>query len=110
MGFVRSYYETESGDIMRIRLHEDTVQFAGAAPAAPANASKLPYVKITKTNREHGVRPRGAVYANEEETDSGRKAIAYRFIPLLTPAASAPNTVTIDGDVYNLVSEKGEDR
>lgn len=110
MGFVNSLYEADSGDIFKIRLSDDTLAGTTTPPATPANFQQLPFVKVSKTNREFGLRPRIAVYAFEETTASGLTATAYRRVPLLVPNVAPAIAITVAGRQYNLRTVLPEDR
>lgn len=109
MPFTNSKYQADSGDIFKIRLDDDTLAVAGTPPTG-AETTPL-YVKVSKTNREFGLRPRLGVYVFVETAPSGRELKVYKRVPFLTPAAfaAAPNLITIGTEDYVLVSKQNED-
>jgi hypothetical protein len=110
MAFVNTNYETNDGTIMRIRMDEDTLSAAGAAASGPAQLGA--FVKISKTDREFGVRPRCIVLKRTVGTgdDSFSK---YRRVPVLTQAdydgRVENSTVTVGGQTWTIGSKLPED-
>jgi hypothetical protein len=56
---VRTKYESDSGQIHAIRLSPAVAQAAGNIPADAVNSNIR--VKVSKGNREYGIRPRGVI-------------------------------------------------
>jgi len=105
-------YEGNDGQIYSIKLTADYASAAGDPPAGGVTTDIKP--KISKTNREHGIRPRGArlVRTIGTEPDTFKK---YTFLPVLTltawsSAAYSPGTAINVGTVaYTVISRIGED-
>lgn len=100
-------YTSNAGDTFRIRLDEDTAT-AGGFTAGAADATR-PFVKVSKSNREFGIRPRGVRLSREDGN-----AIRYRFLPCATAAqqasVAAGGSVTIGGVSWtNVISVVPED-
>lgn len=88
---VRAKYEAENGNIHVIRLDVATSLVANNAEPAGAVNSDIK-VKISKNNREHGLRPRMAVLYREVQAagpDGIVTRILYARIPILSKAAWA---------------------
>lgn len=109
MAFTNTFYEADSGDVFRIRVEDELLPLVGAPPAGPATTPL--YVKVSKTNREFGIRPRFGVYAFSETAPSGRDLTVYKKVPFLTETAfdAAPGTIPFKGETYELVSLNNED-
>lgn len=105
-------YEADSGDIHGILLHPDKAAVAGSPPTG--DVSSPIKAKISKTNKEYGIRPRGVRLARIIGTapDTFKK---YAFLPVLTsaamgtPAFAIGATITIGGVAWIVVSHEGED-
>lgn len=86
---VRTKYESNGGDIHPISL---TTDYAAAAGTAPTGAiSNDIQVKVTKTNREFGLRPRGVRLYRTVGT-APNTFNRYAFLPVLTEAVWEGNT------------------
>jgi len=109
MAFEETLYQSENGEVYRIRLDDDTLASAGPAPTFAGDKTKLPFVQVSKSKRQFGMSPRLAVYKFTEETDGGLKATATKRIPLLLPTTNPPATITDDGRTYELKSRVPED-
>lgn len=109
MAFRNKKYESDAGDIHPIRISSGYEAVAGAEPSGEINNDIK--VKITKTNREHGLRPRYVVVSRTIGTgDNTFKR--YARIAMLTEAAYDAFTVpvTLNGLSYtDLVSKQPED-
>lgn len=80
----RTKYESNGGDIHPISL---TAAYAAAAGTAPAGAiSNDIQVKVSKTNREFGLRPRGVRLYRTLGT-APNTFVRYAFLPVLTETA-----------------------
>lgn len=105
-------YEADSGDIHQIRMSAARIAVAGDPPAGAV--SNDINVKVSKTNREFGLRPRGVVLGREIGA-AGDVATKYAFLPVLTPAAFATPAfakgaeITYDGETWEIKSRQGED-
>lgn len=88
--FIRSIYETNSGDFARIRVQPETeLATDGTTPNdAAAGPVNLPVAaKISRGNREYGILPRriGVVFETGNEP-AGYEAGNVIYIPALTRA------------------------
>lgn len=112
MAFTTTKYESDQGTIHPIRLDSERVAAAGAAPAAAQDSDIK--VKISKGNREFGIRPRGVRLVRTVGTapDTFKK---YTFLPVLTPTAydgagfSVGTEITIDAVVWTVAARQVED-
>lgn len=109
MAFKVTKYESDAGDIHPIRINTTTESAAGTPPSGDVDNDIR--VKITKTNREYGLRPRYVVVARTVGT-APNQFKRYRKIPMLTQTAwddfAVPislGTVTYD----ELTSKEPED-
>lgn len=109
---ITTKYEADNGDIHGITLSPDFEAVAGTAPTGTVSSPVK--AKISKSNREYGLRPRGCRLSRIIGTapDTFKK---YTFLPVLTPSAFATATfaigatITIGGVVWTIVSKEGED-
>lgn len=92
----RAKYEADSGQIHLLLMDADRLAQAGAEPTAASNSSIR--AKISKTNREYGIRPRGVRLGRTVGTapDTFTK---YSFLPVLTPAAFNGTGFTLGGTI-----------
>lgn len=105
-------YEADSGLIHALIL--DPARFAQAGAPPTANIDSNIKAKVSKSNREFGIRPRGVRLARivGVAPDTFRK---YAFLPVLTPTAyngtgfTVGSTVTIDGTAWEVVAKVPED-
>lgn len=105
-------YETNEGDISIMRLLPSRAAVAGTQPADASNTSLR--VKISKSDREFGVRPRGVRLSRIVGTapDTFRR---YSFLPVTTPTAFATAafqlgaTIAIDGTDWTVSARIEED-
>lgn len=105
-------YLGDEGEIHPIRL--DSLRYAaGGTPPTGAVDSSIK-VKISKSNREFGVRPRSVTLVRTVGTapDTFRK---YSDLPVMTPtdfsspAFAIGGTITIDGIIWVIIGKKPED-
>lgn len=110
--FERAKYESDRGTIHSIRLQPATLAVAGAQPAGAVDSDIK--AKVTKTNREFGLRPRGvtiAITRGEGEETFTETA----FIPVLTIAGFATAgfqlnaAIQYGGEAWTVVGRKAED-
>lgn len=109
---VGAKYEADSGEIHPIRISAPYYNAAGTPPSG--NITSNIKVKSSKSNREHGIRPRGANLARVvgSEPDTFTK---NAFLPILlasefnTGDFIPGGTVTIDSVEWTIVSLKAED-
>lgn len=108
MTFSTTKYQTNGGDIFFIRLSADIKVLAGVAPTGTPTTNL--FVKVSKTGREFGLRPRYALYAQSIVSGTHNFKV-YLKIPKLTETALAasPATQTYKGEDYDLVRLVGED-
>lgn len=105
-------YEADLGSIHSISLTPDYAAAAGTPPTGDVNNDIKP--KVSKTNREFGLRPRGVSLSRTLGTapDTFKK---YAFLPVLTSTdfngtSYAPGaTVTIGGTAWTVVTRVPED-
>lgn len=108
MAFVSTRYQADNGDIHPIRLSLETAAAAGAAPTGDITSPIR--AKVSKTNREFGLRPRGLVLSRDVGTapDIVKR---YKFLPILTATAfqNPPGGYTINGVAWEVVGKEPED-
>lgn len=112
MAFTTTKYEADNGDIHPIRIDSTRIAAAGTAPTEAQTSSV--FAKISKTNREFGLRPRGLRLVRTVGTapDTFKK---YTFLPILTEAAfggtgsSVGSEITIDTVVWTVAAKVPED-
>lgn len=105
-------YESDGGDIHSMKLTSDYAAAAGDEPTDGVSSDIKP--KISKTNREHGLRPRGVRLVRTIGTapDTFKK---YTFLPVLTAAqwvsgAFAPGSaINIGSTAYTVIARIAED-
>lgn len=103
-------YEANGGSIHKIRLTSKTVTIAGAAPSGDVD-SDIP-AKVSKSNGEFGIRPRGLRLTRVVGT--GATAFRqYAFVPVLTQTVwngfEVNGTVTYDGNSWTIATKVNED-
>ena len=109
---VKVKYEDDNGDIYLMRMSPDFAAEAGNEPAGGVTTDVKP--KISKTNREHGIRPRGVRLARTLGT-APDTFTRYTFLPVLTqvqflsPAYALGASITIGTTAWTVVSKQGED-
>jgi hypothetical protein len=107
MAFETYSYIDDGGDSKPIRLTAETAAAGSFAIAASLDDSD--FVKVSKSSREFGMRPRG-VRARLREA-GGR--IRYKFFPMPTPAAQTAalnaRTVNYNGAIWNVTAPVPED-
>lgn len=109
---VDTFYEGDDGTIYPLRLTPEYFAVAGTAPTGPATSSIR--AKISKSNREFGIRPRFVRLTRTIGTapDTFRR---YATLSVLTPADFAlpafalGATITIDTVAYTVIGREGED-
>lgn len=108
----RTRYEADSGQIHLLTLDTDRLAQAGAPPAGDTTSSIR--AKVSKSNREYGIRPRGVRLGRTvgTEPDTFTK---YSFLPVLTPTAfngtgfSLGGTITIGTITWEIIARVTED-
>jgi hypothetical protein len=112
VAFINTKYEGDNGDIHGILLHPDKAAVAGTAPTGTVSSPVK--VKISKTNKEYGIRPRGVKLVRILGTapDTFKK---YAFLPVLTSTAFGTGTFAIGSEItvgsvsWTVTSKQGED-
>jgi len=98
-------YVANDGEKHPIRLGSAAGTFNGPVDGTPTSNIKA---KVSKTNREIGLRPRLVVLSREEE---GR--VLYRRVPCLTPSkfnsVAIGGTVTYSGKSWTCIGKIAED-
>lgn len=108
----RTKYQSDLGSIHRILLTPTFAAAAGAAPTGDVDNDIKP--KVSKTNKEHGLRPRGVTLSLTLGT-APNTFVKYAFLPVLTETAynstafSPEATVSIGGTDWTVVSRRPED-
>jgi hypothetical protein len=112
VAFSNTKYESDSGDIHPLRISPTVLGAAGTPPTgAVSNSIK---VKVSKTNRSYGIRPRGVRLSRTVGTDPDTFK-RYKFIPVLTPTAfngasfALNGTVSINSVVWTITGKVPED-
>lgn len=112
MAFTTTKYESDTGTIHPIRIDSERVAASGAAPAGAITSNA--FAKISKTNREFGIRPRGVRLSRTLGT-APLTFKKYTFVPVLSAtawvgAAFNPGAeVTIDEVAWTVVARVPED-
>ena len=109
---VETKYQGNDAQVYRIKMNANFAAAAGTAPTEDVTTDIKP--KITKANREHGIRPRGVRLVRTVGTppDTFKK---YAFLVVLTNADWASSTyapgatVAINSIDYTVSSRVGED-
>ncbi len=98
-------YTADNGDTYRIRLDEDTAAAGGFTGVADARDL---FVKVSKSNREFGMRPRGI-----RASRVSNNRVTYRLIPMATQSdlnsAASSQTITVGSATWTVVSVANED-
>lgn len=110
MRFQTVGYQSDSGEIYKMRIDENSVSAAGGSAGAPTSSM---FVKITKSDREFGLRPRFVTLSETFTTTGGRSFKEYRRLPMTTLAAwnavAEDSTLTVGGKQYDVVGKEKED-
>jgi hypothetical protein len=109
---VATKYEDDDLTVHRIVLSSAYSAVAGTAPTGAVTAKGT--VKVTKSSREYGVRPRGVRLSRVIGTapDQFKK---YTFLPVLTVTGfagsgfSPGSTITIGSTAWTVAKKIGED-
>jgi len=110
-------YESNAGTIHRLRISAEKA--AVASNTEPSGAIDSPIkVKVSKGNREFGLRPRGVRLYRTVTGGSGNEAVTkvlYSFLPILTATVfesatfADEATVTINSVAWKVLSKVQED-
>lgn len=107
-----SKYEADNGTVHRIRISADRLAKAGTVPAGAIDSPIS--VKISKSNRETGLRPRG-VRLTRPLNPTATDKIYYSFLPVLTAAGleaaafSIGATIQIGSTDWKVLAKVNED-
>ena len=107
-----SKYEANNGTIHAISLSSARLAKAGTPPAGAVTSPIK--VKVSKHNRQYGLRPRG-VRLTRPLTPSATDKIYYSFLPILTIAGASAagfslgSTITIGTTDWKVISTVSED-
>lgn len=105
-------YESDTGSVHVIKLTQERLTAAGTAPTAAVDSNIN--VKVSKTNREYGIRPRGVRLSRLVGT-APNQFRRYAFLPVLLASAFDVNpfkkgqTVTIGTTAWTVSSLVKED-
>lgn len=108
----KTKYEANSGQIHQVVMDADRIAVAGTPPAGAVTSSIR--AKVSKSNREYGIRPRGVRLGREIGT-APDTFVKYSFLPVLTPAAFATAafalsaTITYGGFTWEVIARVSED-
>ena len=108
----KTKYLSDAGRVHLLVMDADRIAQAGAPPTT-GEASSI-RAKISKSNREYGIRPRGVRLGRTVGTapDTFTK---YSFLPVLTPTAyngtgfQLGGTITIGEITWEIVARVNED-
>lgn len=109
---VTKIYESEGGDVHVIKLSPEIAAVAGTDSTGTSTSDIKP--KLSKSNREFGLRPRLVIAALTKGTAPDTFKV-YKRVPVMTPtqfaSAAYANgaTLTIDEDDHEIVSRFPED-
>lgn len=93
----RTKYEANDGSIHAIQLTAKVAAVTGnAAPTGDVNTEIK--AKVSKSNREYGIRPRGARISLVKGTAPDQFTV-YAFIPILDPTNYGTGNFQTDGDI-----------
>lgn len=110
--FEDTKYEADDGSIHLIRLSSETLTQAGTPPIGDVDSEIK--AKVSKGNREFGIRPRyvrGSAIVGTPPDDFRK----YSSVPVLTPtdfaspAFALGGTFTIGGIVFTIIARFNED-
>lgn len=105
-------YESDDGEIHAIRLTSAYLAAAGTAPSGGVTSDII--AKVSKSNREFGIRPRGVRLKRTIGT-APNQFQKYSFLAVLTPTAydsaafAKDAEITIDGIEWTVASKVPED-
>lgn len=105
-------YQSDAGDVHILRMSSARAAVAGST-AATGDSSSI-RAKISKSNTEYGIRPRGVKLSRVVGTgdDASRKS---SFLPVLTPTDFASAAFSIGGSItigtieWEIIAKVGED-
>ena len=110
-------YESDKGSIHQISLSSEKAAVANnTEPAGSVDSNIKP--KISKSNREYGLRPRGVRLVKELTATQGNVTVTknvYAFLPILKPDTltganfTEGKDVTYKGDTWKVLAQVQED-
>jgi len=113
----KSKYEADNAAIHTINLSAKKLAVASnTVPTAAVDSTVK--VKVSKSNREFGLRPRGVVMYRTVTAGAGANAVTknkYMFLPILSKTVfdgatfAAETTHTYDGSTWTVLDKKVED-
>lgn len=110
MPFTRTKYEADSGEIHPIRLDDDRLSAAGTPPAGDITNDAS--VKISKSRREFGIRPRGVSLVRTRGSAPNQFKV-YTFVPCLTETyydgLAKGDSITVDSVSWEVANKIPED-
>lgn len=84
MAFTNLKYETDAGEVFRVRVDNDKVAACGAEPAGAVDQFNL-YASVGgSTRRRNTLNARVHIFTRSEPTANGLKAIQTIYVPKLT--------------------------
>lgn len=117
MAFEVTKYKADDDTVHPIRLNSKTTAVAGNPAPTEATTSSI-YAKVSKSNREFGIRPRRVTGVKTVEVTQGEETYTIRkrvTVPILNPdtfdgtAFDIGATFTYDGEQYTVQSKQSED-
>jgi hypothetical protein len=108
----RTKYEADSGEIHFLSLTPDYAAKAGTEPTGAVTNNIR--AKVSKSNREYGIKPRGVTLARTIGT-APNTFVKYAFLPLRSKADANSatyalgQTVTIGSVAWEIIGEVKED-
>lgn len=109
---VQTTYAADGGAVFKIRIGQDT--YTALTTKSGGTVTQNSYVKISKTNREFGLRPRLAVLSRQVGTGADA-VVKYKRVPALTADDFAGQlkiggTITIGTTVWTVTDNLAEDK
>lgn len=110
-------YTADNGQVHRIRVSAGKEAVSGNTQTASAVNSQIK-VKVSKSNREFGIRPRGLRLYRTLTATEGEETVSknvYSFLPIFQKSVFDGNTfaiegtVTIDSVVWTILDKVAED-
>lgn len=108
----KTKYQADSGLIHQLTMDADRISVAGTPPTGGVDSDIK--ATVSKTNRTHGIRPRGVRLGRQIGTPPDT-AVKYAFLPVLTPGDFAAAgfqlgaTITYGGNTWEVVGRLKED-
>jgi hypothetical protein len=109
--FVVAAYEADNGEIHPIRISPETLAAQPTQPTGTPTITNRLRVKVSRSGKEYGVKPRGLNLARRLGT-SPNFFNKYKFLPILLPqdyeGVVDDATITVNGVVWAITSGEGE--